>query len=77
MLATKQRVRDLLERLPANCSLDDVVYHLYVMQKVEAGLADAGFFADDVPKSVVIRLTAGRGWHASRFFALGSPRCEA
>jgi len=41
MLATKQRVRDLLERLPDDCSLDDVVYHLYVMQKVEAGLADA------------------------------------
>jgi predicted transcriptional regulator len=40
MLATKQRVRDLLERLPDDCSLDDVVYHLYVMQKVEAGLAD-------------------------------------
>jgi hypothetical protein len=41
MAATKQRVRDLLERLPDDCSLDDVVYHLYVMQKVEAGLADA------------------------------------
>ena len=40
MPATKQRVRDLLERLPDDCSLDDVVYHLYVMQKVEAGLAD-------------------------------------
>jgi hypothetical protein len=31
------------------------------------------FFADDVPKSVVIRLTAGRGWHASRLIALGPP----
>ena len=41
MPATKQRVRDLLERLPDDCSLDDVVYYLYVMQKVEAGLADA------------------------------------
>jgi hypothetical protein len=41
MLATKQKVRDLLERLPDDCSLDDVVYHLYLMQKVEAGLADA------------------------------------
>ncbi len=27
------------------------------------------FFADDVSKSVVIRLTAGRGWHASRLIA--------
>jgi predicted transcriptional regulator len=41
MLATKQRVRELLERLPDDCSLEDVVYHLYVIQKVEAGLADA------------------------------------
>jgi hypothetical protein len=30
------------------------------------------FFADDVPNSVVIRLTAGQGWHASRLIALGS-----
>jgi hypothetical protein len=29
-------------------------------------------FADDVSKSVVIRLTAGRGWHASRLIAPGS-----
>ncbi len=27
------------------------------------------FFADDVSKSVVIRLTAGRGWHASTLIA--------
>jgi predicted transcriptional regulator len=38
--ATKQRVKDLLDRLPDDCSLEDVVYHLYVIQKVEAGLAD-------------------------------------
>ena len=41
MPATKQKVRELLERLPDDCSLDDVVYHLYVIQKIEAGLADA------------------------------------
>ncbi len=29
-------------------------------------------FADDVPKSVVTRLTAGQGWHASRSIAMGS-----
>jgi predicted transcriptional regulator len=38
--ATKKRVKDLLDRLPDDCSLEDVVYHLYVIQKVEAGLAD-------------------------------------
>ena len=41
MRATKDTVRALLERLPDDCSLDDVLYHLYVIQKVEAGLADA------------------------------------
>jgi predicted transcriptional regulator len=39
--ATKQTVKDLLDRLPDDCSLEDVVYHLYVIQKIEAGLADA------------------------------------
>ena len=38
--ATKQRVKDLLDRLPDDCTIEDVVYHLYVIQKVEAGLAD-------------------------------------
>ncbi len=37
----KQAVRALLERLPDDCSLDDILYHLYVVQQVEAGLADA------------------------------------
>jgi predicted transcriptional regulator len=41
MHATKQKVRELLDRLPDDCSLEDVLYHLYVIQKVEAGLADA------------------------------------
>jgi predicted transcriptional regulator len=38
--ATKQRVKDLLDRLPDDCSLEDVVYHLYIIQKIETGLAD-------------------------------------
>jgi len=36
----KKTVRDLLDRLPDDCSLDDVLYHLYVLQKVERGLVD-------------------------------------
>ena len=40
-MTTKERVRDLLERLPNDCSLDDVLYHLYVLQAVDRGLADA------------------------------------
>ena len=36
----KQAVRELLDRLPDDCTLDDVLYHLYVVQAVESGLAD-------------------------------------
>ena len=38
---TKAKVQDLLARLPDDCSLEDVLYHLYVIQAVERGLADA------------------------------------
>jgi hypothetical protein len=37
----KETVRSLLDRLPDNCTLDDVLYHLYVLQSVERGLSDA------------------------------------
>ncbi len=40
-MTTKEQVRDLLKRLPDDCSIDDVLYHLYVVQAVERGLADA------------------------------------
>ena len=36
----KDKVRALLDRLPDDCSLDDVLYHLYVVRKVEQGLAE-------------------------------------
>ncbi|MEQ1760301.1 MAG: hypothetical protein ABL986_18445 [Vicinamibacterales bacterium] len=39
-MTTKDTVRALLERLPNDCSLDDVLYHLYVLQAVDRGLAD-------------------------------------
>jgi predicted transcriptional regulator len=37
---TKERVQELLGRLPEDCSIDDVLYHLYVIQQVDRGLAD-------------------------------------
>jgi hypothetical protein len=36
----KDTVRDLLNRLPDDVSLEDVLYHLYVLQAVDRGLAD-------------------------------------
>jgi predicted transcriptional regulator len=38
---TKQVVRELLDRLPEDCTMDEVLYHLYVLQAVQAGVVDA------------------------------------
>lgn len=31
----------MLEKLPDNCSIEDIQYHLYVLEKVRSGLEDA------------------------------------
>jgi len=36
-MSTKQAVLDLLTKLPEDCTLDDIQYHLYVLQTVERG----------------------------------------
>ena len=41
-MTAKETVRALLDRLPDDCSLDDVLYHLYVVQAVNRGLTDVG-----------------------------------
>ena len=40
-MEAKQIVRDLLDRLPDDCGIEDVLYHLYVVSEIERGLADA------------------------------------
>jgi predicted transcriptional regulator len=40
-MTTKDKVRALLDRLPEDCTLEDVQYHLYVVQAVARGEADA------------------------------------
>jgi len=39
-MTTKDQVRALLDRLPEDCTFDDVQYHLYVVQAVARGDAD-------------------------------------
>ena len=39
-MTAKDKVRALLDRLPDDCTLDDVQYHLYVVQAVAKGQAD-------------------------------------
>lgn len=38
MSAIKEEISSLLERLPADASIEDVQYHLYVIEKVRNGL---------------------------------------
>lgn len=40
MQTAKQEVRKLIESLPEDCTLEDIQYHLYVIQKIERGLKD-------------------------------------
>ena len=40
-MTAKDRVLAVLDQLPDDCTLDDVLYHLYVVQAVERGVADA------------------------------------
>lgn len=41
MSTAKEEVESLLARLPEDCSLEDIQYHLYVMEKVHQGLETA------------------------------------
>jgi hypothetical protein len=41
MSTAKQDVERLLNKLPDDCSVEDVQYHLYVLEKVRRGLDDA------------------------------------
>jgi hypothetical protein len=38
MKTDKDQVRELLDRLPDNASLDEIQYHIYVRQKIQKGL---------------------------------------
>ena len=40
MQTPKEEVKAILSRLPDDCSLEDVQYHLYVLQKIDRGLKD-------------------------------------
>jgi len=40
-MSAKEQVSALLKSLPDNCSLEDIQYHLYVLEKVKAGREEA------------------------------------
>lgn len=39
-MKAKEKVQELLDRLPDDCSLEDVLYHLHIIQAVDRGLSD-------------------------------------
>ena len=41
MATAKEEVKELLGKLPNDCSLEDIQYHLYVLEKVRHGLEAA------------------------------------
>ncbi|MEH2402931.1 MAG: hypothetical protein V7K18_00155 [Nostoc sp.] len=41
MNTTKEKVQSLLNQLPDDCSIEDIQYHLYVIEKVSRGLKAA------------------------------------
>jgi len=38
MSTAKDEVQSLLEKLPDECTLEDIQYHLYVMEKIRRGI---------------------------------------
>ncbi|MFN0139252.1 MAG: hypothetical protein ACKVQW_04085 [Pyrinomonadaceae bacterium] len=52
MTSIKEEVASLLDRLPSDASIEDVQYHLYVIDKVRKGLEsierDGGLTQDQV-----------------------------
>ena len=41
MNTVKEEVRTLLDSLPDECALEDIQYHLYVVEKIKKGIARA------------------------------------
>ena len=42
MNTAKDEIQSLLQKLPDDCTLEDVQYHLYVIEKIRKGIERAG-----------------------------------
>ncbi len=40
MIPAKEEIRQLLDQLPDDTTLEDIQYHIYVRQKIDRGLED-------------------------------------
>ena len=60
MSTAKQDVELLLNKLPDDCSVEDIQYHLYVLDKVRRGLDDASLNGTLSQEEVESRLNRWR-----------------
>ncbi len=56
VISPKKKVEKLLKELPNNCSIEDIQYHLYVLQKIERGLKESksgkGYTTEEMKKKL-------------------------
>jgi len=56
MSTAKDEVKALLDKLPDDCSLEDVQYHLYVVEKINRGIdrseAEGTLHQDEVERKL-------------------------
>lgn len=57
MKTAKDEVRELLESLPDDASLEEIQYHIYVRQKVQKGLVAASEGRTLTHEEVVSRMS--------------------
>jgi predicted transcriptional regulator len=57
-MAEKKAVLKLLEQLPEEATLEEIQYHLYVLQKIKVG-QEAGDAGNVIPHEDVMRELAG------------------
>jgi len=60
MSTAKQDVELLLNKLPDDCSVEDIQYHLYVLDKVRRGLEDVNLNGTLSQEEVESRLNRWR-----------------
>jgi ribosomal protein S20 len=61
MSTAKTEVQSLLEKLPDDCTLEDIQYHLYVVEKVHRGIDRAAKEGEISQQDVEKRLSK---WNA-------------
>lgn len=62
MATIKEDITHLIKRLPDDCTLEDVQYHLYVLQKLQRGeqeIQEGKGFSHEQAKSRLSRWIAG------------------